>query len=531
MQSSKYYSGPTLVFPTLGQHYIAKCAETEEYLPDLPPEATVSADRPGGVEDNEPRQPSTPVSDDARPWRKHRQGKPTLKRAKQKRRVSSSLAKDTFAALEQFINLAACGESVDGEPKFRITKEMWALHARHKQGEQRLRYADGRVFEPWHIPAGFLKQIDVHDMIETTKKYYYTSSRKGHAMPYIDVDAHEEWQTDLDQTVKSIVDFLGNRNVFVVPSDRGANIFLKTFYGDARWQEVNESLERLQKALKAFTRTHLCTVEVKGKISVGTGDNEYGTLAKLPCYRNWSHERLEEFKQVPTHTLKWLEGAAKALEEKAPPAALEKPEVRVAKERAGSCPGVPFTEAEVAAIPDMLEQARDHSNYLYAMRHEPKKKSVKLERLDFAVALVILTFRRLYGVGDDRPEKENPQDWIEAIWNWGYRNQHWQRAWDNSRWTAIRNTLADCGFLNLVDETYWFDADHPGRGKAMQWELKPEFALSTYKEEKRNIHSGGVPLYQACRWRPELISLPLEDAEPDFLDAEQYLEALNQAYI
>ena len=42
-------------------------------------------------------------------------------------------------------------------------------------------------------------------------------------------------------------------------------------------------------------------------------DDDFGALAKLPCYGEWSFEKLEQFMATPEQTIGWLQGATAAL--------------------------------------------------------------------------------------------------------------------------------------------------------------------------------------------------------------------------
>jgi len=238
------------------------------------------------------------------------------------RRPTSDLAKQTFKALEPYINRWCCGEWVEyfdkhgvlvKRPDYLITQEQWALFRRYQAGERNLTYDDGNPFQAQHVGMGCLSAKHVEQMIEGRSKVYQTGGRDGKAMPYLDYDDHHTFQTDSTEACRLLTAFLGERNLFRVQSARGINQHLKLNYDQTPWKAVNRAILDFGIAANRFVKAHgiWCDVETKGTIS--TTDDDYGMLAKLPCYGGWSSERLDEFKATPEQTIGWLRGATAAL--------------------------------------------------------------------------------------------------------------------------------------------------------------------------------------------------------------------------
>ncbi len=238
------------------------------------------------------------------------------------RRPTSDLAKQTFKALEPYINIWCCGEWVEyfdkhgvlvKRPDYLITQEQWALYRRHKAGDRNLIYENGNPFQTQHVGMGCLSAKHIEQMIEGSGKVYQTSGRDGNALVYLDYDDHHSFQTDSTEACRLITAFLGDRNLFMVQSARGINQHIKVTYGETQWAAVNRAILDFGIAANRYVKARgiWCDVETKGTISIS--DDNYGTLAKLPCYGEWSFERLEEFKATPEQTLGWLQGATAAL--------------------------------------------------------------------------------------------------------------------------------------------------------------------------------------------------------------------------
>ena len=85
--------------------------------------------------------------------------------------------------------------------------------------------------------------------------------------------------------------------------------------------------------------------------------------------------------------------------------------------------------------------------------------------------------------------------------------------------------MEDCGYLDMIDESYWFTQDGTP-GKAMEWSLKPEFSHDF--KQHTHIYMDTVPEFVAFRSRPKLVfqNKLLSDEEMRLL--EMQVEAIFQ---
>jgi len=431
-----------------------------------------------------------------------------------RRYQASDLAQQTFNSLAPWVNLQCGGKwhvPYDGEPHpiYLIKQEASELWKRWKKGERFLYYQNGGRFFPSHLWS-YLRAKHIEEMIAGQCKYYYTGGQHGRTLLMIDVDAHDPSQTDAKETLDQVVELLGPDKCFVVESTRGYNVFVKWQYLELRpfmvfrretWQEANKPILELQAALKRVTAHRLSGVEVKGTISIFS--QHYGSLAKLPCYEAWSEARLSEFQNLPVVDTPWVLNKIEMLNQGVAEPARTK---TVKTMKTGSCDSFTLSQKEIDSIPGFVKSLKSRSWYCHSRKIDPKRQDVKLVPLDFSYAFVVLSLARKH-----RKQKfgeQMPTNFIQAIWNHLYEKGIFTRAFDCSRWAAIRNTLADCGFLLFVNNLYWFDRRGEKRGKAMEWRLLDEYDVFYTQEEREEVIIQEVyPIYQPIRWRPLFVNL------------------------
>ncbi len=229
-------------------------------------------------------------------------------------------ALDSLEAFKPFISLFDCGTSYNNSPIHLIPKQCWQFHAWHKAGESNITYPNGTRFNPYlDVVRNIYSPRHVHEHIEHGAVSYYTSGRKGLGLLYLDVDAHEPWQTD-EYRAKAVLEKVFPFGYFRA-SNRGQNGHLKVQYTSI--QEFNRIAGYLQGTLKRLFLDLgiLCDVEVKGTITEGKS----GSLAKLPftdkcpCYMRdetdcWSHPQLRKFQARPVVNARRIEYLARQLE-------------------------------------------------------------------------------------------------------------------------------------------------------------------------------------------------------------------------
>jgi hypothetical protein len=224
-------------------------------------------------------------------------------RQRKNKKEISQLAKDSFEAIQPFINLFDCGLAGPNGPFHLITKEDWQLFARHKSGERKLTHKCGDIFNPYlDVVRNIYCEKHVHQHIFENQTTYFTSVTNGLGLLYLDIDAHHEWQKD-EYEAKEILKELFPFGYFRA-SGRGQNGYLKVRYSSI--EEFNALASSLESVLKQhfLSAGILCDIEVKGKI---TTKKLSGSLAKLPfnntypCYMrddtdSWNYRQLELFK-------------------------------------------------------------------------------------------------------------------------------------------------------------------------------------------------------------------------------------------
>jgi hypothetical protein len=270
------------------------------------------------------------------------------------------------------------------------------------------------------------------------------------------------------------------------------------------FQDYNDALDKLQTLLKRHTATRKCLVEVKGK----AGNQEhYGTLAKLPCYGRWDEGRLQDFMDTPVHPFSWLQERIDRLElrlaEKPVPEA-PAPRGRV---KVGSHTGTNVPAHALARLPDMVRQYKDHAFYLYARHVTPRRNDVRLAVRDFEITLAVLSLVKRYV----KNGKQTPQKFVKAVWQTAYKDEYVERAFCDSRWSAIWQTLADCQFIDVESDQYWFDPNGEERGQCMRWELKEQFCARDDREAtggEGTVIATGVPPYAPSVYRPTRVAPP-----------------------
>ena len=226
--------------------------------------------------------------------------------SKRKKQNISQIALDSFEAIQPFINVFDCGTAGSNGPFHLITKEDWQLYRRHKAGERNLTYPDGSKFNPYlDVIRNIFSAEHVYKHHEENQTTYFTSGKKGLGLLYLDIDAHNEWQTD-EYEAKRVLEELFPFGYYRA-SRRGQNGFLKVRYTTI--DEFNKLAIDLQNVLRKYF-LHLgilCDIEVKGTI---THNGKSGSLAKLPftnlygCHQRdntdyWNYEKLEKFKECP----------------------------------------------------------------------------------------------------------------------------------------------------------------------------------------------------------------------------------------
>jgi hypothetical protein len=358
-------------------------------------------------------------------------------------------------------------------------------------------------------------------------KHYFTSGTEGYGLLKADVDAHEDWQTDADETAEDVTDALGLANLFPVTSTRGWNLFLKVDYRGHTVREYNGLAERLGKVLKRLTAHRKCAVEVKGKARDGDTN---GTLAKLPCYGPWDYLRLEEFIDTPVLTFDWLQTRVAQLEtrldqDRVPPAApAPKGKVKV-----GSHTG---TNVPMEALADQLTDLQPYRKLAYALmayRVECRRKDLRLNYVDGMIFLALISLAKQYV----RVAGQTPSKFIKLLWQRAHSDGIVSRAWNDSRYSVLWQTAADLELLDVESDHYYYHARGERKGQCMCWEAAERVCEVANGARKQNtdgqqrpqeLITEGPLRHRPGIHRPTRVPAPWED--PWTTDKEARLEEI-----
>jgi hypothetical protein len=279
------------------------------------------------------------------------------------------------------------------------------------------------------------------------------------------------------------------------------------------FQDYNDALDKLQTLLKRHTATRRCLVEVKGK----AGNQEhYGTLAKLPCYARWDEGRLQDFLDTPVRPLSWLLERIDRLELRLAEKPVPDAPAPTGRVKIGSHTGTNAPAHELARLPDMAKQYKDHAFYLYARHVTPRRNDVRRAVRDFEITLAVLSLVKRYV----KKGKRTPQKFVKAVWQTAYDLGYADRAFCDSRWAAIWQTLADCQFIDVESNQYWFDPKGEEKGQCMRWELKEQFCATEDTGPQEGAIATAIPKYAPGVYRPTRVPAPSESVWTPEKEAE-----------
>ena len=231
----------------------------------------------------------------------------------------------SFAAFQPYINVLDPGGPYKTHT---ITKEARHLNAVYWQIKRRgkkptLLSKDGTIFHPWkdykrHIYGP--EHVEKH--IFEKQVSYYTSDSRGLGLIYMDVDAHEEYQTDEYDGLDILRELFSA--AYYRASRRGQNQYLKVRYSSP--EQFNALCDKVQENVRLLflSRGILCDFETKGKITTDreSDDSEVdpksGSLAKLPfttrrhCNMrdetdSWDFPSLIRFHTSPVYSVEEIE--------------------------------------------------------------------------------------------------------------------------------------------------------------------------------------------------------------------------------
>jgi len=433
------------------------------------------------------------------------------------------LIEDTYLAFLPWLNISGMGKLnswvAQPHPYYLLDKDFWA----------------NKPFNNCRYYASIFNKTQVRRAIYDGERLYYTG-KQGRSLRQtittIDVDAHRPWQTaeHVAETKKVLLDFLG-KWAYPFDTNRGFHAILKIDYSNSSAQECNQVISELVDTLELYIRSKggLADLEHKGTIGV---NGKYGSLARLPINKDWSYAHLERFNNVPVIKLEHIRYIIDTLNERINYDAVresealidsfEKPRNQKIKTcRPGSTTQLPLSQEQVEMVPALMQRLRNTAYYCMTYRQQPKQRDVKLTYKDFCQFLIVqsIIYQNQHGMNHER---ENPTECAKAIWERlrQLMPEEFNRAWNYSRYAAMRNTIADRDMTVLISEEYYFFEDGTP-GKAMQWHIKEEFLVefdeNKDSRERTRIYAQGNVF---TGWRPRLVGAPeLDDSllnEPEY---------------
>jgi hypothetical protein len=379
--------------------------------------------------------------------------------------------------------------------------------------------------------------------------YFAGNDRSDESLEMIDVDCKDGVGSAVGSAAYSAhVKKKYLPNLYYEPStgNIGSHGFFLVKTEDHTATEINDALKSLQTALRRLVSGFdISGVEVKGMCPVieweryqrGKVQNfKAGQLAKLPR----DATRFDELEKTSVLTVDEIyalvnriekdtangqqahqseAGLLPALGGRASLKPAQEPTTTPSTTRANPCRSI--TGKHIKIRPEHYRATKQLLNF----KSRPTHNRVKIINEDIAVFLAIVEFCTI----NMNPDGTLPTARIKRLWEEAYKSGDAKRAWQDERYTAIRNWLSEMGLLDWQDETYSFGN---GRGKACKWKATNELlCLMKERGEKREasfILSTFQPNPENVDLRPEIkIIKPIWwREEEEIFKLEQYAESI-----
>lgn len=229
---------------------------------------------------------------------------------------NKSLAVRTFEFFRRFIHPLqyALGDPRHSPPKFAITKALANKGVKgcckyvHKGRECTLRY-----LQDWQ----FAKSIEQHERL------YYVSGIQNVLLLYHDIDIHKKYQTDDDaRQGQAIVADICRKFAIWQDSARGNCGWSIIDCSRTPFAESEAHLKRFEKCVRKLFAKAQCKAdyEIKGlNANKLDGEHQWKQYGKLPTYKDWTEEKLDEFKRLPHVSIKrivrWCDAVDAAIDD------------------------------------------------------------------------------------------------------------------------------------------------------------------------------------------------------------------------
>lgn len=344
-----------------------------------------------------------------------------------------------------------------------------------------------------------LTNARLHDHCEGKETFYFSGGAKRYQLGMIDIDCHSSG------TYAGAVEFarhLRNKlfpNLYFEQSTNGNGVHCYFIFDKWSATDPHKSLKELDAKLKNHLAHHgfdVELVEIKGLSPIYEWDGEKrlkdiphcGLLAKIP---RGLLSRFDELKATTSICSQWI----RSIETFELPTATK---IAVEKKRgAGSGRTQVIQQRLIDALPSYRRLAES------CMADLTSDGELRITAEDKAVALLIL-----------RNNFEEPatnfsfsQNYASAIWRSLYTSGVTNRAWNHHRWRAIRNYLADHGWLDCKNETYTYGQ---GQGRSCRFVLAAGAAafldVVSGKEGGSKADSADEEKKDAFTWEGKCIS-------------------------
>ena len=335
-------------------------------------------------------------------------------------------------------------------------------------------------------------------------------------MPYFDIDVGKSRGIGTPENAAKAMKFLENYFPGIYSEDNRRAFPL--IYNDGYDQEeVKTTFSKLERIFNDLLTKH-CGIEkfeIMGSFcDICNGGYKtwkvlgYGVLGKLPTQLL---ERFDEFYCQPIIRMSSLVKLA-----------ADTPMPKVEREEVGSTTNIILSKNQLEMVPEVMLQYKNMAYRCMAFRTTDPAGGRKVSPVKFQAAFTILSACHL------KPNKNGqlPTARIAFLWQYLYHNGYEEIGhFHGSVWKCLRDTMEDCGYLDMIDERYWFTQDGTP-GKAMEWSLKPEFSHDF--KQHTHIYMDTVPEFVAFRSRPKLVfqNKLLSDEEMSLL--EMQVEAIFQ---
>jgi hypothetical protein len=423
--------------------------------------------------------------------------------------VRAALAEKTFTSLKNYVDPFGLGVWTAEGPRPLLTKK--------KRRRLLAAYQAGKFIVK---PTRLIELIQ--GRMDSGTKGYYTSGHYGYALLRVEVDAHEDWQTDLNDTEAAVAMLFPK--AYRRKSTRGAQLHLKVLYHDLegdRRTTFNAMFKRMaQRLTKHFkSQGYKCTVELQGGITTSDPGAGFGhkcaRLAQLPPILNGRD--LEEFDAQEPVDFQNVYDLVMALPYK------EAEVKRQVKKHQGSGGSRIYISDEDLDTTRECYQRREYKQLAYRLAGNKPACARNVTYKHFLTGLALFNIAHKY----KKEDGSLPSKFIKTVWDI-LHHEGLAPYWHASVWKCVRDTMSEHGTLDWQSNQYWhYNGEKPGQ--CMRFGLKEELLLGNVSPQTTTHYIENTLTF----WlRPQLVRPPFDAlVMPDlegvlgYWDGNEYKEA------